>query len=241
MNEGLSTEAKRTRDRQLLVESVSGTVEVIAFTLAEKVGTEWLDDLRSCGNLGAVEAAQAYDFGPSAPPFEGFAWRRIAGAMIDMLRRERVRLPPKIAAGLEKAAAAVEAAFDYYAAELRETGADDIEEETDGAAAVVAVGLLCLGAGTRDPETNLLREETRLRVRQAVAHLPERDQVIVMRRYFEGQKLKEIAKHFGMDESTIGKWHRAAVKRLAALLRPLLFLALVTKTPSKLRDKALKS
>lgn len=239
MSDGPGGKAKRARDRQLLVESISGTVEVIALTLAGKVGAEWLDELRSCGNLGAVEAAQSYDFDPSSPPFEGFAWRRIAGAMIDMLRRERIRLPPKLAAGLEKAAAAVEAALDY-AAELRETGADDVEDETDGAAVVVAVGLLCLGAGTRDPESNLLREETRLRVRQAVAHLAEREQVIITLHYFEGRQFNAIAEHVGVEPRTIGKRHRAAMKRLAAILRPMLLPAHDAKTPNKLRAKPLK-
>jgi RNA polymerase sigma factor (sigma-70 family) len=239
MSEAPGGDAKRARDRQLLVESVSGTVEVIALKLAEKVGAEWLDDLISCGNLGAVEAAQTYDFEPSSPAFEGFAWRRIFGAMIDMLRREHVRLPPKLVAALEKAAAAIEAALDY-AAELRETGADDVEDEMDGAAVVVAVGLLCLGAGARDPETNLLREESRFRVRQAVAHLAEREQVIIMLRYFEGQKFKAIAEHVGVEPRTIRKRHRAAMKRLAAIFRPMLLPAPDTKTSNKLRAKTLK-
>jgi len=205
--------------RQLLVESVSGTVEVIAWTLAEKVGHDWFEELQACGSLGAVEAANVYDFN-SKTPFEGFAWRRIAGAMIDRLRRERVRLPLRVAAGLEKAAAAIETALDY-AAELRETGADDAEEESDGAATVVAVGLLCLGTGMRDPEALLLREESRLRVRKAVAHLAEREQVIIALRYFEGQKFKQIAAHVGVELRTIHQRHRAAMKRLAAILRPM--------------------
>jgi RNA polymerase sigma factor FliA len=239
MSEGPDHEAKRVRDRQLLVKRVSGTVEVIALTLAKTVGSEWLDDLRACGNLGAVEAAQAYDFEPTSPAFEGFAWRRIAGAMIDMLRREHIRLSPKLGAALEKAAAAIEAALDY-AAELRETGADDVEDEMDGAAVVVAVGLLCLGAGSRDPEARLLREETRLHVRQAVVHLAEREQVIITLRYFEGQMFKAIAEHVGVEPRTIRTRHRAAMKRLAAILRPMLLPAPDPKTPNKLRAKALK-
>ncbi len=208
------------RKRRQLVESVSGTVMAIALTLAAEVGDHWLPDLRSAGDLGACEAALSYRLG-SPTPFEGFAWPRISGAMIDFLRRERLKLPPGLVAALEKAAAALEASADYVA-ELRDKGEDDIEEESAGVAAVVAVGLLCLGAGTPDPETHLLREERRAHLRRAMGLLSERDREIVTLRCFEGHTFKELAAHFGIHEDSARTRHKAAMKRLGAILRPFL-------------------
>ncbi len=206
--------------RRRLVESVSGTVAAIALSLAAEVGDRWLEDLEACGHLGAVEAARAYDFGLGTS-FEGFAWPRLVGAMIDFLRRERVKLRPAISAALDKAAAALEVAAEY-AIEVRDKGGDDADEEADGAAAVVGVGLLCMGAGTRDPETLLVREERRAHVRRAMSFLSERDRVLLTRRYFEGQTFKGIAQHFGIDPDYARERHRSAMRRLGAILRPIL-------------------
>ena len=140
--------------------------------------------------------------------------------MIDMLHKERVRLRPETAAMLEQAAAAIDAGLDY-AAHFHDRGTDELQEEVDGAAASVGIGLLCMGTAQRDPETVLLREERRALVRRALTYLAERDRTILHLRYFEGQMVKEIAEHFGVHEDTAGTWHKAAMKRLGALLRPI--------------------
>jgi len=158
---------------------------------------------------------------PSETSFEGFAWSRIAGAMVDFLRKQGVKLPAALAIALEKAAAAIEVAAEY-AIEVRDKGGDELAEEAEGAAAVVGVGLLCMGAGTRDPETLLLREEGRAHVRRAISHLAERDRAIVTLRYFEGLKVKQIAERFRIHEDTARKRLKDAMRRLGALLRPFL-------------------
>lgn len=97
------------RRRRQLVEGVLGMVEAIALKLAGLVGHRCLEELRAAGHLGAVQAAHAFD--PEAgTPFEGYAWPRVFGAMIDLLRKERPRLPPETAATIEKAAAVLDAA-----------------------------------------------------------------------------------------------------------------------------------
>jgi len=214
---------EEARKRQRLVEIVSGTVAAIALALGLKIwgrGVEkhWLEELRSSGYVGAAEAARAYNF-DSETPFEGFAWPRIAGAMIDFLRKERVKLPPGLAAALEKAAAGIEVIAEY-AIQVRDKGGDDLGEETEGAAAVVGVGLLCMGAGARDPLALLLREERRAQTRRAISHLAERDRAMVTLRHFEGMKIEEIAEHFRIHPETARKWLKDAMRRLGALLRP---------------------
>ncbi len=56
---------------------------------------------------------------------------------------------------------------------------------------------------------------------RAVSYLPERERRIVTLRYFEGKALREIAALEGVEPRTIFTRRRAALKRLAATLRPL--------------------
>lgn len=208
-----------TPERRLLVESVTGYAAALALTVAEDVGSHWLPDLRAAAWLGACEAARRYSF-ESKASFTTFAWFSIFGAMIHMLRKERVRLRPELAAMLEKAAAAIESGLDH-AVHVHDKGSDELQEEVDGAAAAVAVGLLCLGAAPRDPEALLLREERHALVRRALSCLAERDREVVSLRYFEGLKFQVIADRFGVHEDTARKRHKDAMRRLGAVLRPL--------------------
>lgn len=212
-----------TPERQSLVVKVSGTVAAIALTLASEIGDErWFEDLRSAGYIGASEAAQRYDFA-SDTPFEGFAWSRIAGAMIDFLRRERLRLPPSLAAQLDKASAAAELAAEYTA-QVRDKGSDETEEEADGVAAVVGVGLLCMGSAPLDPEKHLLRKEQLTHLDRAIGLLSERDRAMVTLRYFDGLRMHAIAQHFGIHEDSARKRLKDAMRRLGARLRPVFLI-----------------
>jgi RNA polymerase sigma factor FliA len=217
--EGLSPE------RQKLAASATGYAEALAVTLSEDVGEEWLPDLRAAAWLGLCEAARTYDLG-SAPgdarpraTFTTFAWSRITGAMIDMLRRERARLRPALALAIEKAAAAEAALRDYGDRLLR---GDDAEGEMDGAAATTGVALLCMGGHASNPERELAREEAKNKVRQAISHLSERDRTIVQLHHFENQTFQEIGARSGVHEDTVRERHRHAMKRLGVLLRPVL-------------------
>lgn len=197
-------------------------VEAIALKLAGLVGHRCLEELRAAGHLGAVQAAHAFD--PEAgTPFEGYAWPRVFGAMIDLLRKERPRLPPETAATIEKAAAVLEVTADY-AAVVRDKGDDTTEEEASGMATAAGIGLLCLGAGaeTRDPERRMITEQTKRLVHRGIAQLRERDRTIVNLRDFEGWKFKQIAEHFGIEEEAARKRYHDAVRRLGAVLRPIL-------------------
>jgi RNA polymerase sigma factor (sigma-70 family) len=210
------------RRRRKLVEGVLGMVDAIALRLAKVVGIRWLEELRAAGHLGAAQAANAFDF-EAGTPFDGFAWPRIFGAMVDFLRKERVRLPPEMQATIEKAAAVLGAAADY-AAVVRDKGDDTTEEEASGMATAAGIGLLCLGGrmAVQDPERRLVAEEMKRLVHRGIAQLRERDRVIVNLRDFEGWKFRKIAEHFGIEEDAARKRYHDAVRRLGAVLRPIL-------------------
>ncbi len=204
-----------TPERQRLVVLVSGTVAAIATNLCTKVGKRWFEDLRAAGYQGAVQAAMVYDF-TSETNFEGFAWGRILGAMIDFLRKESKHLPAKLADVLGKVVATLESTSDY-AAEVRDSGDDDVEEDTEGFTATTGVAFLCLGAPPSNPERALLREENIARMNQALSRLSERDGSLIRRHYFEGWTFKKIATHLGIHEATVRSRHKAAMRRFEAI------------------------
>lgn len=209
-----------TRERQRLVVLISGTVASIALGLTADLGDDrWFEDLCGAGHMGAVEAAQRYDF-ESETSFEGFAWPRVFGAMIDLLRRERMRLPPKLATAIDKTAAALEWTADYTT-EVRDKGADETEEEACGAATSAGVGLLCMGSPVPDPEAEALRRERLAHMESALALLSERDRSMLVLRYVEGLRLEAVADHFGVHRKTARKRIKDALRRLGGRLRPI--------------------
>ena len=65
------------------------------------------------------------------------------------------------------------------------------------------------------PDTLLERKEERQALRQAIAGLSEREQLIVRRYYFEGKTLEEIAKECGgASKSWICRLHARAVEKM---------------------------
>lgn len=214
---------KLTPERQRLVVLISGTVAAIALSLTSDLGDDrWFDDLCGAGHVGAVEAAQRYDLA-SETSFEGFAWPRISGAMIDLLRRERRRLSPKVAAAIDKAAAALEGAREYTT-EVRDKDTDEVEEEACGAASGAGIALLCLGSRSQDPEEAAMQRERRGHLEGALSLLSERDRSMLMLRYLEGWGLEAVADHFGIHRKTALKRIKDALRRLGGRLRPI-FLA----------------
>jgi RNA polymerase sigma factor for flagellar operon FliA len=215
-----SGEGSDARTARLLIESVSGTIEVIARKLASKVGHAWFEQLVQAGYVGAGEAARSYDR-RRGTAFEGYAWPRIAGAMIDMLRKEGARLPPGERLALEHASAALGATSDFVA-ELQDKSPDDVDGEMEGAAGLAFADRRGQAEPSQDPEAALLEEEGRALVLRAVAYLPEREQELVNLHAFEGRTFEQMAERLGIDAQTLRKRHRTAMKRLGAILRPLL-------------------
>jgi RNA polymerase sigma-70 factor (ECF subfamily) len=70
------------------------------------------------------------------------------------------------------------------------------------------------------PSARLHRDERRLRVRAALASLPERDREVLVLRHLEGLPAKEIAAVLGTTEGAIHTRHVRALHRLRQLLGP---------------------
>lgn len=198
-----------------------------------------LDDLIGAGTLGLLDAVDRYD--PSkADRFETFAEFRIKGAILDELRRydlmaRNARLTAKrlarksqeLTAQLgrppleNEMAAALEMTIDDYRrlvdriGSVRVLSLDDLQRSDDGPAErMIELSSKALGP---DEATGIRELHTRLR--NAIAGLPERQQLILEMYYQREMTLKEIGLHVGVTESRVCQIMGEATGRLRHLLK----------------------
>ena len=125
-------------------------------------------------------------------------------------------------AALERAAAIIEVAGEV-ACDLADKTPDDPEGAMEGSATAALAARLCRGADAPDPETRLIAEERRALVHRALGFLPKHEETVVRLHVFEERSLEAIANQMGADLQAVRKWYRNAMRRLAAMLRPLLY------------------
>jgi RNA polymerase sigma-70 factor (ECF subfamily) len=65
----------------------------------------------------------------------------------------------------------------------------------------------------------LIRKETRHRTREAIALLPEVDRELLIMRYVEQMKLREIAAQLSLSQSATKSRHIRALDKLSSLLQ----------------------
>jgi RNA polymerase sigma-70 factor (ECF subfamily) len=75
-----------------------------------------------------------------------------------------------------------------------------------------------LAASGTSPSRHAVRQELRLRVREALGRLTERDREVLVLRYLEQMSLAEIAAVMGTTEGAIKSRHARALLRLQGLL-----------------------
>lgn len=192
-----------------------------------------LDELIQVGMVGLLEAARAFD-PTKGIEFEGFAHLRVKGAMIDEIRR--LSFLPRSAVTFNRdttvatQALASELGRAPTEAELAEhLGKDlDVYQKERGHAkrfetvSIEAVNDEVLGIADdaqRQPEAMVEEAEFMQAVTDAIAHLPEREQLVMQLYYVEELNLKEIGEVLGVSESRISQILTAVVKKLRTQLQ----------------------
>jgi RNA polymerase sigma factor for flagellar operon FliA len=196
-----------------------------------------LGDLVQDGVLGLIDAAHRFDE-KRGIKFETFAERRVRGAMIDALRRDAW---PR---GVRRVRRELEAAREQLRRELgAEPTLSDLAarvgsdvgrlertilrittiESTSPMANLEAVDSSTLPAvlvpsEPLSPHRLFEQAETRDRVRDALATLPERERRIITLYYFEDATMKQIGAAIGVNESRVSQLHARAVTRLKQAL-----------------------
>jgi RNA polymerase sigma factor for flagellar operon FliA len=207
-------------------------VDIAARQIARRAGrTVTLDDLKSFGLEGLLQAARTFD--PSrGVPFRRWANVRIKGAILDGMRQWGT-LPRRVdreLQGVEAGDRMLEAYDEEDAARPAATPeeADDrLTAYLAGIATAIAVGTMTaaprenVDAEGRDvtPEDLLGEAQLMARVKAIVAALPDQERALVERHYFAGQTLDQAAASIGLSKSWGSRLHARAIESIGRELR----------------------
>jgi RNA polymerase sigma factor for flagellar operon FliA len=196
-----------------------------------------LNDLVQDGVLGLIDAAHRFDESRGIK-FETFAERRVRGAIIDALRRDAW---PR---GVRRIRRELEAAREQLRRELgTEPGLPELAqrvgldlgqlermivrintiESTSPMANLDALDSSTLPAvlvpsEPAAPDRLFEENQTRSRVRCALAQLPPRERRILALYYFREATMKQIGMEIGVNESRVSQLHARAIQRLRRVL-----------------------
>lgn len=219
-------------DRDELVKNAMPLVGYCVTSVAARVPRHVRhDDLVSAGLLGLAQASKMWD--PTrGVSFEHFARRRIEGALLDELRsrdwasrsaRKDTRrlnvITEELTGRLGRAPETAEVA--------KELGVThrDVERIRDDVRRSTVLHLDAFEPGTggsdsladepsSDPINQLLGQEMRGYLRDAVLTLPERLQKVVVEYFFEDRPMKEIAEDLGVTISRVSQLRGEAIAML---------------------------
>ncbi len=193
------------------------------------------DDLIAIGTLGLIDAVDRFEHDRKVS-FSAYARIRVQGAILDELRKNDW-VPRSVRTRAARIRMAREELRDALGREpedheVAESLGMDLEalRELERNARLRALVSMEEGADDEDRVADRLasdlptpvevadRAELRRLVREAIATLPERDQLIVRMYYFEERTSREIAERLGVTESRISQLHSRIRKRLGARL-----------------------
>jgi RNA polymerase sigma factor FliA len=192
-----------------------------------------IGDLVQDGVIGLIDAADRFDEGRGIK-FETFAERRIRGAMIDALRKDAW---PR---GVRRQRRELEAAREELRRELgAEPSLADLaakmgSDEKRLSRTIVRINAIestsplannenldesnlpaaLIPSEPEKPDTAYERNETKERVRAAIASLPVREQKVISLYYYGEATMKQIGAEIGVNESRVSQLHARAIRRL---------------------------
>lgn len=245
-SEGLWQRYWLARDRSArndLILAYEPLVKLVVSRLPANVRTYWeVDDLRSFGLLGLVEAIDRWASDSPANRFPSYATKRVRGAIFDELRRLDW-LPRTVRRRVITYRATVDA-LSSELGRIPETSEVLTEMGTDASSgdellsAVQSSQLLHLQhsvgstAGGEDlslidlivsdreiePEPHVLRREQFEEVRRAVTRLPERQRTVVTLHFLGGLTQEQIGLMLGVSNSRVCQIEATALQTLRRLL-----------------------
>lgn len=217
---------------------VRAAVGRLAMTLPEHVDA---DDLHSAGLIGLLQALRNYD-PSSGTSFEGYARRRVRGAMLDELRRmdwvprtvhEKARRIQSVMAELEQRLARTPTEV-----EMARAMKISVEDYTELLDEVRPAAFICLDAAPSaeagdhsslyevipnadedGPAEETSRRELKRVILERLQELPEMQRKVLALYYGEDLHLREIAEAFGLTESRICQIHSQAILSIRAYLQ----------------------
>jgi RNA polymerase sigma factor FliA len=232
------------RAREQLVLAFSPLVKYVAGRMSSGLPAHVEEaDLISYGLLGLISAIERFDPGREIK-FETFAMTRIKGSIIDELRsldwvprsvrakaREIEKANAKLEHQLHRAPTDAEVAAeldmsveDFQDALTRISNSsvialDELWTLSDASGDQVSLLDTIQDPDAVDPAHAMDATETKDRLADAIARLPEREKLVVALYYYENLTLREIGEVLGVTESRISQLHTKAVLRLRSRLQ----------------------
>lgn len=194
-----------------------------------------LDDLRSFGREGLLDAARKFD-SERGVPFRAYANFRVRGAIIDGVRSV-AQLPRRayerlngLSAALKVSEGSADDAFTAPANATRAQADQALGDHLAAMAAAITVGLIAptsIGeegervqvATAENPEEAVARAQLLALVESALEALPDQEAALVRRHYLEGERFDHVAQSLGLSKSWASRLHTRAMQRLAKRLR----------------------
>jgi RNA polymerase sigma factor FliA len=223
-------------DRARLVEANLDVAKKAAYLIFPRVKEHVeLDELIGLANAGLAEAAQRFDPSRGAA-FSTFAWYRVQGSIVDGLRKSS-HLPRRVWAKL----VALRAASDYleHRAERDAGAAQQGAQPASGAEALAQVknelsairtmyvtsleAMQDAGFDRADEhapgaDATIDAHRAAAKLRAAIAALPDKEQALMKKHYWEGKNLLEAGAELGISKSWASRLHAQAVERLRTII-----------------------
>jgi RNA polymerase sigma factor for flagellar operon FliA len=232
------------RAREQLVLAFSPLVKYVAGRMSTGLPAHVEEsDLISYGLLGLISAIERFDLSREIK-FETFAMTRIKGSIIDELRsldwvprsvrakaREIEKANAKLEHELHRAPTDAEVAAeldmsveDFQDALTRISNSsvvalDELWTLSDASGDQVSLLDTIQDPDAVDPAQAMDVTETKDRLADAIARLPEREKLVVALYYYENLTLREIGEVLGVTESRVSQLHTKAVLRLKSSLQ----------------------
>ncbi|MFN8161392.1 MAG: RNA polymerase sigma factor WhiG [Solirubrobacterales bacterium] len=229
--------------RERLVVAYSPMVKFVAGRLGAGLPSHVEDsDLISYGLMGLIGAIERFE-PERGIKFETFAMTRIRGSIIDELRsldwvprsvraraREIETAQAKLEHELQRAPTEAELAEKLGVSEEELQGSlleianssvyalDELWAISDSSGDQVSLLDTIPDSGAADPQAALDTGELKERLTEAIATLPEREQVVIALYYYENLTLREIGDVLDVTESRVSQLHTKAVMRLKTQL-----------------------
>lgn len=211
-----------------------GLVKRVALHLKARVPAYMeLDELIQVGMMGLLEASRVFDASKGVD-FENFAHSRVRGAMLDEVRR--LSFLPRSAVAFNKShnetlhALSSELGRAPTQAEIAEYMGKDLEDfqkergkarrfETYSLEVVTEEVMSIADDASHQPDVMVEEAEFMEAVTDAIAQLPEREQLVMQLYYVEELNLKEIGEVLEVSESRVSQILSSVVKKLRSTLQ----------------------
>jgi RNA polymerase sigma factor for flagellar operon FliA len=193
-----------------------------------------LDDMINQGMIALIDAVEKFD-PDMGNKFETFASLKIKGAVIDFMRKQDW-IPRNQRSLVKELNAVYDALYAEYGREPSKeeiaarmgVDTDQLEkilqkrqnamilsyEEAINEKMMTAFPLLTEQKELDAPEAEMLKDELKKQLTDAVGALGEKERLVVSLYYYENLKLREIADIMSITESRVSQIHSAAIMKL---------------------------